>query len=343
MKRVKSIVVAAIAAVVLGGCEREAPNVAANETDKKTSSPESKKASPTEGLDGLPGPPSRKRPGMAYRPTNPRKNSAAADPNSPTSSAYRASKYSDNKIPSPGQPPATRSLPAPTPTETEKAQELTTRANATSSREDAMRALDEAAGLTSGALFPFVLGLAKHPDPDVQGRALSLLQGVNSEDALPAVAEGLASSSEDVRLVALDVLESVKSEDAAPLLTTGMSDPDKDVRQAALARAFMQEGPTRDQLVANATKSSFVDVALTALNVVRSESRKSTTSLLIDALGHSSPLVRDLAHETLFLTFQNDLKTPAEAAQWWNTHQQYFDDNLALKDPADLSKILPQN
>jgi hypothetical protein len=122
-----------------------------------------------------------------------------------------------------------------------------------------------------------------------------------------------------------------------------MADPDKDVRQAALARAFMQQGATRDQLVAEATKSSFVDVAITALNVVRSESRKATTPLLIAALGHTSPLVRDLAHETLFLTFQNDLKTPAEAAQWWNAHQQYFDDNLALKDPADLSKILPQN
>jgi hypothetical protein len=236
-----------------------------------------------------------------------------------------------------------RTLTPATPEEAQKTALLASRIAAASSKEDLMRALDGAAGMTDQQLVPLLGSLMRNPDPDVQGRALSLLEGVNSPDVLPVAMEGLASNDEDVRLVALDVITSVSSPETAPVLAGAFVDPDKDVRQAAFAAGMQQVGPTRDQLIANATTSAYPDLALAALNVVRSESKKSTTPLILSALSHSNPLVREFAHETLYMNFHNDLKTTAEATQWWNKHQALFDDNLALKDLSTLDQILPQN
>ena len=326
----------AVVTMGLSSCGRE--------DDAPKATPTSAKGATATGMgDDTPGRPGGKVP--RFRPGGPRSSMMAAKgtaPDEETSASYHASKYSSSQMPTPGQPPATKTLAPASPRDLEQTHALKAKAEAATAKSDALRLIEEASSMQHEGLYALVGGWMLNADPEIQGRALALLEGTDSPEALSAVETGLKSTDEDVRLEALEVAKGINDPKTANLLQGVLSDPDKDVRQAGLAASLQQRGAQREQLLAAATTSPYADVAIAALNVVRSESHKATMPLIIAALGHANPLVRDLAHETLYMNFQNDLQSPAQALQWWDAHQGLFDEQLQLKDPETLPLILPK-
>ena len=135
------------------------------------------------------------------------------------------------------------------------------------------------------------------------------------------------------------VASTVTTPEAVNVLLTALNDPDMNVRQASFQALMNQDAAARQEAIVGAASSAYTDLALAGLNNLRILTDKAAVPLVISSLGRQDPLVQDLAHEILYLTFQADLKSPAAATACWAAHQELFDGNLTLKDPSTASRL----
>jgi len=256
-------------------------------------------------------------------------------------SVTRASTYSNGPMPAPGQhEPVGKALPPAGEEDSAKASALAERSATVSSTSELQAVIDEARGFQNDAMVAVAGRLqSAGSDPSIRGQALALLEGYNSNKVLPVVAQALNDSDAEVRREAVAVASTVTTPEAANVLLAALEDTDMNVRQASFQALMNQEAVARQAAIVGATSSAYTDLALAGLNNLRILTDKSAVPLVISNLGHREPLVQDLAHEILYLTFQADLKSPAAATAWWAAHQDLFDGNLTLKDPSTVSQL----
>lgn len=256
-------------------------------------------------------------------------------------SVTRASKYSNAPVPAPGQrQPEGKPLPAASEGDAAKATALVARSAADASTSHLQAIIDEARGFQSDALVAIAGQLqAASDDPSIRGQGLALLEGYNSDKVLPVVSQALNDPDADVRREAVAVASTVTTPEAAKVLISALKDPDMNVRQASFQALLNQDAAARQEAIVGATTSAYTDLALAGFNNLRILTDKTTVPMVISGLGHQDPLVQDLAHEILYLTFQADLKSPAAATAWWTAHQDLFDGSLTLKDPSTVSRL----
>ncbi len=200
-------------------------------------------------------------------------------------------------------------------------------------RDEALKLIDQARDFRSTEVFPLIEALLKHPDADVRGNALSMLEGIQDEKALGIAAEGLKDADADVRLQAVEATGRIVASETAPVLKTAFKDTDLSVRQLAFQTALRQTDATRTSLIEEAIHSPFEDLAQASLGMVEAEPAQTTIPLMMDALSHSSAVIREKAHDTLYLIFHEDFSNTAVAKGWWLQNHRRYDENLVLKAP----------
>jgi len=173
-------------------------------------------------------------------------------------------------------------------------------------------------------------------DAEIRGKALALLEGFDSPLLVPLAVKAVADMDAEVRLEALEVARAISDVSVLKVYQTGLKDIDGNVRIASFVDASARNDAVYPQILQEAVKSSHGDVALAGLNHLRTPSQTAHVDPIIRNLGHSDAAVRDLAHEILYLTFQVDLKTSEQAANWWARKKNLFDEHLNLKDPATI-------
>lgn len=240
---------------------------------------------------------------------------------------FRHGKFSTASPDSDGLPPS-RVLTSPSAEGNAALAPLMARARANPSHEEALRIIDEARD--NGTLDVVEL-LLRHPDAEVRGHALALLEGVQDARVLSTISLALNDPDADVRTQAMDAAGRIVSAETRPVLGKAFADKDMNVRQIAFQNAMHQDGETKMALMSQAVKSSYQDMAVSALGWIEGQPSKATVTLMMDALGHSDPFIREKAHDTLALQFQQDFVNPAQAKGWWSMHQAQYDEHLVLK------------
>jgi hypothetical protein len=187
--------------------------------------------------------------------------------------------------------------------------------------------------MSSEGVLEVVSQLLKHQDAEVRASALSTLEGVGHPGMGAILATALRDRDADIRLLAIDLLHSTPTDANVSLLTRSLEDQDTNVRSAAFYAGMQQEETKRRQIIAQAATSLQADLAIAALSVLESESRKTNVPYLIRALGHPSDAVRETARESLALTFHAPFTDTASATRWWAANQHRYSAELVEEQP----------
>jgi len=203
-----------------------------------------------------------------------------------------------------------------------------------SSKQACLDALSQVASLPSARVMELLRQLQTHPDPEVRARALVEMEGIVDPAVLPMVSTALSDSNPDVRLQALEVLDRADpSLDSKSPLVGAMSDADSNVRQLALHVGLGKSTLVRQDVIAAAAGSRHADVVIPALSVMESEPDKRNVPLFFNALSHPEPEVREVAQDTLALTFHEVFQSAAQGRAWWATNQNRYSQNLVEEIP----------
>jgi hypothetical protein len=204
-----------------------------------------------------------------------------------------------------------------------------------SSKQACLDVLAQVAGISSAKVTGLFGRLLTHPDAEVRARTLVEMEGIADPAILPLVNTALSDSNPDVRLQALEVLERADTtiDPKAPLLQA-LSDADTNVRQLAFHVGLGKSALVRQELITAAASSRHPDLVIPALSVMESEPDKRNVPLFFNALSHPEPDVRELARETLSLTFHEVFESAAAGRAWWAANQNRFSQNL-------VEEILP--
>lgn len=200
----------------------------------------------------------------------------------------------------------------------------------TTSPEAAKAILIDARALETDAVLEVGQRLMDHPDPGVRAEALILADGATTASALPLLKRGFADSDVEIRRLALEMGMDVKDPAMLELVHAGLADADEDIQKLAWHIGMNQEGEARWALIREGMNSSSPETALAALAEADATPSRDMIPNMLPALEHPHEQVRELAHEILFLTFQQSFTTAAEAAAWWAKNQGQYDENLVF-------------
>lgn len=195
-------------------------------------------------------------------------------------------------------------------------------------KDTCLNALAQVADLPSEKLPELIGKLLHHPDPDVRGRALAALEGYDDPAVVPPAAQALSDADPDVRLQAVEVLNGVNAPEVASALSKALDDTDLNVRQLALQAGLEQPPAARAELLQKSAASTAPDLASAALNLMDASPSKSNIPFFIRALNHPDTDVRDLARDTLALTFHEVFDSSAQAHGWWVANQRRYSQDL---------------
>ena len=212
--------------------------------------------------------------------------------------------------------------------ETKAAHALAGRLNLATTRKDVADIFSEARTLQSDALLDVVKAALKKTDVDTKVEALTMIDGVDSPAITPVLASALSDPSLEVRLQAMEAAQKLQGEGVKDLALTAMQDEDLNVRQLGLQTGLKQDPETRKEIISTAVLSPKEDLALASMAMLEATPSKNTINLVISALGHNRPKVREQAHEMLFLLLKQDFRSSTAAKSWWQQYQGAFDDNL---------------
>ncbi|MDB6139176.1 MAG: hypothetical protein JWO94_2248 [Verrucomicrobiaceae bacterium] len=222
------------------------------------------------------------------------------------------------------------SLPEDSKAELDK---LVSKARESLTKDQALQLIDKAREFNSREVFPLIEVLLHHPDPEVRGNALSILEGIQDETALCVVSLALKDADPEVRLQAVEAAGRIVAPETAPVLKAAFKDADLSVRQLAFQTALHQSDSTKNSLIEEAVRSPFEDLAQAGIGMVEAQPAQGTIALMMDALSNPNPGVREKAHDTLYLFFHEDFPGAAVAKGWWVQNYRRYDENLVLKTP----------
>lgn len=245
---------------------------------------------------------------------------------------FHRGKYLQQLPDNDGQSAAKRfgALPEDMKAELEK---LITQAKGKPGKEEALKLIDQAREFHSTDVFPLIEALLAHPDADVRGNALSMLEGIQDEKALGIASLALKDTDPEVRLQAIEATGRIVAPETAPVLKTAFKDADLSVRQLAFQTALRQSDATKMALIEDAIHSPYEDLAQASLGMVEAEPAQATITLMMEALSNPSAAIREKAHDTLYLLFHEDFTSTPAAKGWWSQNHRRYDDNLVLKSP----------
>ncbi len=203
-----------------------------------------------------------------------------------------------------------------------------------SSKQNGLEAIARLSALETPQVFTAVDKLLSHPETEVRGLALGLLEGVQDAAVRPLVERALRDRDPDVRLRAIDILASAAHEAPDNLLIRALEDRDANVRASAMLAGNQLEPPARQRVLERAAASLQPEIAITALQLLDAEPNKSNVPLFIKALSHPAAEVREAAQDMMSLTFYDEFPDAATAARWWSANQHRFSNTLEELKPA---------
>lgn len=247
-------------------------------------------------------------------------------------------RYSQGRFSNPGQQLGAKAgkVPLATPEERTKAKHLAERVKSQlGNRQIEQELRASAAALETDAVVEVAKALLDSPHADTRAEAINLLAGSDSEGTVALLTQAFGDSDADVRQLAFQSAAILLPETLESALLTGMDDDEIGVRQAAFQAATAQAGPVADKAVQKGVVSRNPDISLAALTHLEVSMRKTEVPTVINALGHSSPQVRELASEILgTLTYQTFAAAP-QASQWWQDNHHHFDQDLVVTNPEN--------
>jgi HEAT repeat protein len=182
--------------------------------------------------------------------------------------------------------------------------------------------------LPSTRVIEIVRKLLDHPNIEVRAQALTVLDGHEAPGIVAVAEQAMKDRDTDIRLLALEVVEGIQAPAMEGLLLRSLNDADPAVKQLALQVSLSQPGPVRHRALLAASAAPQPEIALASLAVMEAEVTKGFIPSFIDALGHSSPEVREVSRDFLALSLHHTFDSAAQARQWWATHQHRFSNDL---------------
>lgn len=249
---------------------------------------------------------------------------------------FRRGKYVDIQALGPGKDAAAgRVLVSGDTALDSRMSELIGKAGPQLSKQEGLALIAEASEIPSDKLPTLVDRLLSHADPEVRGRALAALEGVDHPGVLPVVGRALGDGDADVRLMGVELLRYASGDEAVGLLTRGLSDADANVRQLSLHVGTDYPPAGRDRVVKSAAESAHADVVAAALIAMEAAPNKTNVPYFIRAMNHSNADVSEQARDALALTFHEIFESPAQADAWWAANQHRYSPDLVLDVLAD--------
>ena len=229
----------------------------------------------------------------------------------------------------------TRTFSESNPDHDAEAEALLSSIQSNRSKENCLDAIARLSVLETPRVVKVVENLLSHPEAEVRGLALGLLEGVQDASIRPMLDLALRDRDPDVRMRAIDILSSAPHDSPDALLIRAIEDRDANVRASALLAGNQLESAGRQRVLEKAAASLQPEIAIAALQVLDAEPRKSNVPLFIKALSHPSPDVKEAAQDMLSLTFYDEFPDAAAAARWWTANQHRYSNTLEeLKPPA---------
>lgn len=196
--------------------------------------------------------------------------------------------------------------------------------------EEALQLIDSARAYPSAKVCDLVLALLRHPNAEVRGQALTLVEGHEAPRIVEVVRASLADRDPAVRLQGVEVLKHLRSPEAEPVFLAALDDTDSNVRMLAFASALEVSDSFRGKTLDAAATSRHADVAGSALTFLEATLTKQQLPQFFTALDHPAESVRTIAYERLFLTVDKKFSSAAEALAWWKANQHRFDEDLVM-------------
>lgn len=186
----------------------------------------------------------------------------------------------------------------------------------------------EARLLETNAILRLAEKLMEHPNEDIRAEALMLADGATSIASLKLFEQAMRDASADIRRLAMELAQQMSDPAVRGLVNMGLGDDDQGVRQLAFHLAMNQRDDIRHEVVSRALQSPLEDLAMAGMVEAEAMPGKAVLPRVIESLGHSSPEVRERAHEMLTLLFHEEFISSQHAANWWKENQQDYDEDL---------------
>jgi HEAT repeat protein len=206
----------------------------------------------------------------------------------------------------------------------------------TLSVEDANMLINDARHLRSEKLVQLAMAFLQHPDVNVRGYALTLLEGNDSPKVLPAVKAAMNDKESVVRMQALEVLRFVQHPEALPIYREVLNDKEPGVRMTAFVGAVEGDAAFKNETIKTGIASPYEDVARASLAYMEVELSAQTISDFMAGLDNKSQVVRQEAKERLLMLFDQNFTSSTAAKTWWEKNKVLYDENLVRKDASDL-------
>ena len=191
--------------------------------------------------------------------------------------------------------------------------------------------IDSLSLITDKRVVDIICEALKDPDNDVRLAAASLLEGFDSNNALPAISKAMEDKNEDVRLAAMNSLDGIDSPEAAKLLLKGLSDDSEQVRESAFSALSNREPEIKEAIAAEAVKSTYPDIKKRVPYLVIDIPSHNVMEILIEGLKDKDPECREEFNSVINLFVSEEFESYEKAKRWWAENKLKYNRDLSEK------------
>jgi hypothetical protein len=181
---------------------------------------------------------------------------------------------------------------------------------------------------------PCIIGIVQNQVTDKDGNvataAIELLQGYESPEVLPAVAEAMKHPDEDVRLAAVNLLLDINDPQTGKLLSSALSDKSEDIRSTALDEIKYKDTDVQFKVLDTAISSPYSDVKEESIFMLQYIGGPRAVDTLIEAMRDKDPEFRQTAASAISTLIDKDFTSYREAKAWWRQNKDKYDEDLNL-------------
>ena len=167
-------------------------------------------------------------------------------------------------------------------------------------------------------------------DANVALAGIELLQGYESPEVLPAIADAMAHPNEDVRQTALNLLLDVNDPQAGDLLVTALSDESEDIRDAALDITEYKDEQIRFRVLETGISSPYGDTKEKSVFMLEYMGGRHAVDILIEALRDKDAEFREKVGSAISMLLDKEFESYKEAKTWWEKNRDRYDEDLSL-------------
>jgi hypothetical protein len=181
---------------------------------------------------------------------------------------------------------------------------------------------------------PCIIGIVRAASTDADANvalaAIELLQGYESPEIVPAIADAMAHPSEEVRQTAINLVSDVNDPRTGDLLVMALSDESEDVRNSAMDITKYKDKDIQYRVLEAAISCPHKDTKEGSLFMLQYVGGQRSVDILIKAMQDTDAEFSEEARTAVNTLFDEEFETYKQAKSWWEANRNRYDEDLSL-------------